>query len=513
MAIITTILTLLPPPSILLVYSVLAVGVIIVIHILSQLIGPQNTKEPPVVFSWVPLVGNAFQFGTNPIDFLQKCQKKYGDTFTFTMVGKRVTACLGADGNQFVFNSKQNMSSAAEAYNPMTKLVFGPQIVFDAPHSVFMEQKRFIKAGLNTDCFRRHVPMIAKETKDFFKNYTKPSGSMGIQHAFGKLIILTASSCLMGKEIRANLDDNVADLLYDLDQGFKPINFIFPNLPLPSYRRRDAAREKMAALYSSIIQRRRNENDNSDSDLLQALMDATYKDGTKLPDDHIAGMMIAVLFGGQHTSSTTSAWTILELAAQPDLIKALRQEQIDQLGSLKTDLTFDNIKELPLLEAVIKETLRLHPPIFQMMRRVVADKVVYEKNGMQVPKGNYLCAVPGVTHLDPTYFNEPLTYNPYRWIEKTDPVHQMEQGDDANIDYGFGAVGISSRSPFLPFGAGRHRCIGEQFGYLQLKTIIATFIRLFDFELEGGNGVPKSDYTSMVVVPKQPNNIHYTFRE
>jgi sterol 14-demethylase len=104
--------------------------------------------------------------------------------------------------------------------------------------------------------------MIVKETEDFFRNYAKPSGLMEVYSAFGKLIILTASSCLMGKEIRANLDDTVADLYYDLDQGFKPINFIFPNLPLPSYRRRDYARNKMAALYSSIIQRRRNENDN-----------------------------------------------------------------------------------------------------------------------------------------------------------------------------------------------------------------------------------------------------------
>lgn len=78
----------------------------------------------------------------NPIQFLKDCQKKYGDVFTFYMVGKRVTVCLGADGNQFVFNSKQNLSSAAEAYNDMTKYVFGPEVVYDAPHSVFMEQKR-----------------------------------------------------------------------------------------------------------------------------------------------------------------------------------------------------------------------------------------------------------------------------------------------------------------------------------------------------------------------------------
>ena len=241
-------------------------------------------------------------------------------------------------------------------------------------------------------------------------------------------------------------------------------------------------------------------------------MDSTYKDGTSIPDRHIAGMMIAVLFGGQHTSATTSAWTMLELANQPELVAALRQEQIEKLGSLKAELTFENLKDMPLLEATIRETLRLHPPIFQMMRRVVADKIVYEKSGYEIPKGNFICAAPGVTQVDDKYFNEPTRYNPYRWLEKTDPVHQMEVGDDANIDYGFGAVGISSKSPFLPFGAGRHRCIGEQFGYLQLKTIISVFLRTFDFELEK-EGVPKPDYTSMVVVPEHPSNLKYTWRE
>ncbi|KAI8074083.1 lanosterol 14-alpha demethylase [Gongronella butleri] len=510
MAIVSTLLGAMPPASTLAVYLVLAVGVVFAIHILSQLIIPANPKQPPNVFSWVPLLGNAVQFGMDPISFIKDCQKKYGDVFTFTMVGKRVTVCLGADGNQFVFNAKQNLSSAAEAYNHMTKFVFGEEVVYDAPHSVFMEQKKFIKAGLNSDCFRVHVPLIQQETLDFFSD-KGATGEFDAYNTFAALIIRTAARCLMGKEIYNNLDEKVADLYYDLDQGFKPINFIFPNLPLPSYRRRDAAREKMKALYSSIIQRRRESNDMDNNDLLQALMDATYKDGTHIPDHHVAGMLIAVLFGGQHTSATTSAWTLLELAAQPELVKALRAEQIEKFGSLNADITFDALKDMPLLDATIRETLRLHPPIFQMMRKVVADKIVFEKYNLEIPKGNHLCAAPGVTQIDETYFNEPLKYNPYRWLEKSDPVNQMEQGDDANIDYGFGAVGISSRSPFLPFGAGRHRCIGEQFGYLQLKTIVSTFIRTFDFELATGK-VPKSDYTSMVVVPEHPANIRFTRR-
>ncbi|CEG81960.1 Putative Lanosterol 14-alpha demethylase [Rhizopus microsporus] len=395
--------TLLPPLETLPLYAALAFVVFVAINILNQLFGPKNPKEPPVVFSWVPFLGNAVEFGMNPINFLKECQKKYGDVFTFYMVGRRVTVFLGAEGNQFVFNAKQNLASAAEAYNHMTKYVFGPEVVYDAPHNVFMEQKRFIKAGLHSEAFRQHVPMIVEEVENFFKDFKKPTGLFDAYHTLGKL--------------------------------------------------------------------------------------------------------------GQHTSATTSAWTLLELAARPDLIRALREEQITKLGSLKADLTFDNLKELTLLDSCVRETLRLHPPIYQMMRRVVSDKVVYEKTGHEIPKGNFLCAAPGVTQIDEQYFNEPLKYDPMRWVNLTDPVHKMEVGDDSNIDYGFGAVGISSKNPFLPFGAGRHRCIGEQFGYLQIKAILATMIRMFDIELEEGKGVPKPDYTSMVIVPERPSNIKYTWRE
>ncbi|KAI7903594.1 lanosterol 14-alpha demethylase [Cokeromyces recurvatus] len=479
-------------------------------HILSQLVIPKNPKVVPTVFSWIPIFGNAIEFSKDPITFLKKCQQKYGDVFTFQLLNKRVTACLGPDGNQFVFNAKQNLASAAAAYNHMTKYVFGDDIVFDAPHSVFMEQKRFIKAGLNIETFRKDVPLILDECNKFFDKFEK-TGTCDAYKMFGSLIINTASRALLGPEIRNSLDDGVAKLYYDLDQGFRPINFMFPNLPLPAYRRRDEARAKLAALYERIIENRRKHPEEQHDDLLQTLMDSRYKDGSPIPDHQICGILTAALFGGQHTSSTTSAWTILELAHRPDIIKAVRQEMIDKLGSLQVDFTYDNLEELTLLEDVVRETLRLHPPIFNMMRRVVADKMIYEKSGLEIPKGNFLCAVPGVTQIDPNYFYNPMKWEPMRWSEKKDPVHQLEQGDDANIDYGFGAVGISSRSPFLPFGAGRHRCIGEKFGYLQLKAIIGTFIKRFDFETVA-ESVPKPDYTSMVVVPSD-SRIRFTRRD
>ena len=79
------------------------------------------------------------------------------------------------------------------------------------------------------------------------------------------------------------------------------------------------------------------------------------------------------------------------------------------------------------------------------------------------------------------------------------------------VDFGWGMVSSGASSPYLPFGAGRHRCIGEQFAYMQLGTIISYFVRHFEWHLE--DKFPEPDYTSMVVLPKQPCNIVVTYRK
>jgi len=133
-----------------------------------------------------------------------------------------------------------------------------------------MEQKKFVKFGLSTDNFRAYVGMIEDEITAFINSDSafsafqdKKSNEWGTFQAFktcSEMTILTASRTLQGSEIRAALDKSFADLYHDLDNGFTPINWLMPNLPLPSYRRRDAAQKAMSDFYVNIIQKRRVEN-------------------------------------------------------------------------------------------------------------------------------------------------------------------------------------------------------------------------------------------------------------
>lgn len=126
------------------------------------------------------------------------------------------------------------------------------------------------------------------------------------------------------------------------------------------------------------------------------------------------------------------------------------------------NLTYDHFKDLELLTYVIRETLRLHPPLHSIMRKVKSP-ITVENSPYVIPKDYYLLAAPGFSSIDEKYFKDALKFIPERW------KYEKNTEDSDKIDYGYGLVTKGAFSPYLPFGAGRHRCIGEQFAYVSLK--------------------------------------------
>lgn len=134
-----------------------------------------------------------------------------------------------------------------------------------------MEQKKFVKVGLSTENFRAYVGMIEDEVDHFMKtdpaflifqmNDINEWGRFDATDIMAQITILTASRTLQGSEVRENLDKSFSDLFSDLDGGFTPVNFLFPNLPLESYRKRDEAHKKMSEFYVDIIRKRRESGD------------------------------------------------------------------------------------------------------------------------------------------------------------------------------------------------------------------------------------------------------------
>ena len=331
-----------------------------------------------------------------------------------------------------------------------------------------------------------------------------------------EVTIYTASRSLQGREVRSRFDSSFADLYHDLDMGFSPINFMLPWAPLPHNRKRDYAHQKMAQTYMDIIQERRRAGSKRDSDdMIWNLMQCTYKDGRPVPDNEVAHMMIALLMAGQHSSSSTSAWILLRLATRPDIMDELYEEQLRICGSDLPPLDYDMLQKMTLNAQVVKETLRIHAPIHSMMRKVTCPMRV-EGTPYTIPVSDVLLAAPGVTSKTQHHFPEPDHWEPHRW-DADSPLRGSGKGDDQEddqIDYGYGLVSKGASSPYLPFGAGRHRCIGEAFAYVQLGVILAELVRVFKLStVDGTKNVVGTDYSSLFSRPLSPAVVKWEWRQ
>jgi sterol 14-demethylase len=200
-------------------------------------------------------------------------------------------------------------------------------------------------------------------------------------------------------------------------------------------------------------------------------------------------MFISMMFAGHHTSSGTAAWTMIELLRHPDLLSEVVDE-LDELYADGSEISFSALRAIPRLEAAVKETLRLHPPLILLLR-VAKEEVAF--GGHTVPAGTMVGATPKVSNRIPEDFPSPDRFDPGRYL---DP----RQED------------LTNRWTWIPFGAGRHRCVGNAFAMMQLKAIFSVLLRDYGFEMAQPSDTYRDDCSKMVIQLQQPCRVRYRRR-
>jgi sterol 14-demethylase len=196
---------------------------------------PTFANAPPIWRGGLPFVGHFKRFSANPVGVIREGYDKCGNCFTMEFLGNRLTFMLGPDAHAPFFRANDEELSQNEPYKFMTP-IFGPGIVFDAPLHIKNQQLRFMSGALKTASLKTYVPKIIAEADAFFNSQWGDEGEIDLLDAMARLTILTASRCLLGKEVRETLFESVTKLLHDLDEGISPLAIFFPNAPLPAFR-------------------------------------------------------------------------------------------------------------------------------------------------------------------------------------------------------------------------------------------------------------------------------------
>ncbi len=160
----------------------------------------------------------------------------------------------------------------------------------------------------------------------------------------------------------------------------------------------------------------------------------------------------------------------------------VKDEQSEVLSQFDGELCYEALVKMDLLHSAMKESLRMHPPLLFLMRKVLEPRLAL-KGRFHIPKNDYIVCSPSVAGMLPEIYAEPNKWDPDRFLQPRE--------EDKVAPYSF-----------LGFGAGRHGCMGEGFAYVQVKTIWSVIMRMFELEVIH-DPMPEPNFDALVVVPKK----------
>ncbi|MGW4771132.1 cytochrome P450 [Nocardia sp. NPDC004278] len=432
--------------------------------------------------------GHLDEFRVDPLALMRRVRAECGDVGAFDLAGKHVILLSGAQANEFFFRSGDEDLDQAAAY-PFMKPIFGEGVVFDA--SPERRKEMLHNQALRAEQMRGHAATIGREVERMLAGWGD-EGEIDLLDFFAELTIYTSSACLIGKRFRDELDERFAHLYHDLERGTDALAYVDPYAPIESFRRRDEARRELVELVQGIMDNRAANPpaNKEDRDMLDILISIKDERGQlRFSASEITGMFISMMFAGHHTTSGTAAWSVIELLRHPEELRRVVDE-LDELYADGSDISFGALRQIPNLEAVVKETLRLHPPLIILMRVAQGE---FEVCGHRIEPGDLVAATPAISNRIPEDFPNPDQFDPGRYIDPN-------QED------------IVNRWTWIPFGAGRHRCVGAAFALMQLKAIFSILLRDWEFEMAQPSDSYRNDHSKMVVQLQQPCAVRYRRR-
>ncbi|HEX4189816.1 MAG TPA: cytochrome P450 [Marmoricola sp.] len=430
----------------------------------------------------------------DPIDLLHRVREECGEIGRFRLAERDVVLVTGAEANEAFFRAPDSILDQAAAYPFMTP-IFGKGVVFDTTPEQRSEGLK--NQALKGEMMRGHAATIENEINQMVAAWGE-SGEIDLLAFFAELTIYTTSACLIGMPFRSELDGRFAEYYHELERGTDALAYVDPYMKgVESFEIRDAARLKLVDLVQAIIDKRhiRGKVPREERDLLDVLISLKTEDGSDhFSTDQITGMFISMMFAGHHTSSGTAAWTLIELLRNPEamgtIVAELDELYADRPGEGPVEVSFQALRSIPNLEATLKETLRLHPPLILLLRVAQED---FEIGGHLLPAGTMVGASPRVSNRIAEDFPNPDAFDPSRYLDPN-------QAD------------LQNRWTWIPFGAGKHRCVGNAFAMMQLKAIFSVLLRDYEFEMTQPSESYADDTSKMVIQLASPAKVRYRRR-
>lgn len=380
------------------------------------------------------------------------------EVVTLRLGRQRLVYLLGPEANALIFGHDE-WFRVREAFAAL-EVVDGPTSVVLSDGEDHTRRRGLIRPALAPRRVDGYVEAMVASADEALQSVVAGE-AFDAYAAFRGAIRRSTLRALFGPRPAARADEigELMQPLLDLADRLPQTLTWHQRLRSPAWRRGLAARERLDVYLDMMIARERaREVDVSGEEpqtLLATLVHGRDGSGSGLSHQEVRDQAVTMIAAGYETTGSAMGWIVYLLGQHTQWQSRARQEVADVLGTRAPGPT--DLRRLPLLGAIVTESLRLYPPAMISARYVTT---AFDHRGHQVRAGDLLIYSPYATHRDPAVYDRPEEFDPQRWEGVRRPPHE-----------------------FLPFGGGQHRCLGSGMATTELTVMLARLLARGPFTL------------------------------
>lgn len=429
----------------------------------------------PVAAGRLPVLGHLLPLARNPMGFLQAVRAQ-GDVVAFHLGPRPVYQVNSADLIREVLVTRAHEFRRGEVF-AQARRVLGDGLA-TADGSVHMRQRRTVQPAFHPDRLAPYLTVMCEQI-DAVAGSWVPHRRLRLDRELARLTVAVTARALFRADLGRAAVHEVRRSLAPVLNGIVrraaiPVDWL-NRLPTPGNRRFAVALRRLRTVVDEVVDAYRRDGTDH-GDLLSMLIAAEAGDG------EVRTQVLHLLMAGTDTTATTLSWVFYELARHPAVAARVRQE-IDFRGTP----TLPALAGLTCLDRVLTETIRLHTPVWLLVRRAAT---AVRLGAVTVPPGAEVLINLPTLHRDPDLFPDPLRFDPDRWLL---PPNDLEQ-----------------RSRFIPFGTGAHKCVGADFAWTEMKAAVALISSRWRLDLDPHHRVrevPRA-FLRPSALPVIPRHVH-----
>jgi cytochrome P450 len=331
-------------------------------------------------------------------------------------------------------------------------------------------QRKLVQPCFDPKRLLSYDHLVVTETEELIERWDRHAASgepLEMAREMTHLALANLGSAMFSTDWRREAKVMAPAVESAIGHAYKQVEAIFSipeRIPTPNNRRFIRERATLQEIMDNMIVSRRRLAEQP-PDLLGTLLSSEDPEtGARMTDLQVRNELMTFMFGGHETVAAAMAWTWYLLSQHPEVAERVRAELAEVLEGRPA--TRDDLKSIPYTTRVMKESLRLYPPVSLLSRTPIEDDVV---GGYRIPEGSMVLLSSYVSHRHPDLWENPEGFDPDRWLpERSAGRH---------------------KNAWFPFSGGPRGCIGGYFGQMEIQIVMSMLVPRYDFALVPGHRV------------------------